>query len=55
MIILVILVVMTMMMSMMPIMPQLTCDERRCSMRAMSKAKSCAEVGAANSHLPKET
>lgn len=28
-----------------------TCDERRCSMRAMSKAKSCAEVGAANSHL----
>ena len=53
MIILVILVVMTMMMRR-PIMPQLTCDERRCSIRAMSKAKSCAEVGAANSHLPKE-
>ena len=28
-----------------------TCAERRFSMRAISKARSCAEVGAASSHL----
>ena len=40
-----------MIMVMMMMIMSITWDDRRCSMRAMSKANNCAEVGAANSHL----
>ena len=44
--------IMVMMMIIMTMMIMtITWEDRRCSMRAMSKANSCAEVGAANSHL----